>query len=33
MTEHSPAPDAARIRQESEAMTEDKALEDSIRGF
>ena len=25
--------DAARIRQESEAMTEDKALEDSIRGF
>ena len=27
------AADAARIRQESEAMTEDKALEDSIRGF
>ncbi len=25
--------DAARIRQESEAMTEEKALEDSIRGF
>ena len=25
--------DAARIRRESEAMTEDKALEDSIRSF
>ena len=25
--------DAARIRQESEAMTEETALEDSIRGF
>ena len=25
--------DAARIRQESEAMTEKTALEDSIRGF